>query len=482
MSTLRVLFATSEYSPFIKTGGLADVSSALPRALAACDCEVAIVLPAFPAVTQALGTTQCLMKLTLHGLAVRILRARYDNLVFYLIDCESLFAREGGPYGEPSGRDYHDNALRFAVFGAAIERLVEFGARVGCRADVLHLNDWPTALAAGFVRDLNPRPRVVFTIHNFAHQGLFPEADFRRLWLPHAWWSPDAVEFHGRLSFLKAGLVFSDAITTVSPGYAAEIQQQDQGYGLDGLMRHLSAKLTGIVNGIDTTLWDPAADPHLATPFDHDCLQRKALNKRALRQELGLDSETQVPLLGFIGRLADQKGLDLIAGIVDSLQTIPADLVLLGQGESCYEQLLQAACERYPNRVRFLNCFDERIAHRIEAAADVFLMPSRFEPCGLTQMYSMRYGTIPLVRRTGGLADTVRQVWNSDVGDGTGFLFDDCTPDALLGTLRSALTLYSQPEVWRRIQINGMREDFSWQRSAQQYLALFQRLVETPVR
>lgn len=474
---MRVLFATSELAPFAKTGGLADVSAALPPALAEQGCRVAVVMPGYPAVLDSVGPTRTLMRMEIQGVQVRLLRARPGPVPVYLVVCDHLFARDGGPYGNPGGVDFHDNALRFAVFGQAIERLVAFGGRVGCTADVLHLNDWPTALAAAFLAPLPRRPRTLFSIHNLAYQGLFGADDFQRLGLPWDWWSPERVEFHGGMSFIKAGLVFADALTTVSPGYAAEIQHPAFGAGLDGLMRHLAGKLSGIVNGIDTAVWNPATDPHLPATYDRHSLERKGINKRALRDELGLHQDDGTPLLGFVGRLVDQKGIDLIIHALDTLAGMPAQLAVLGTGEPRYQEALQAAAGRHPGRVAFVGRLDEGLAHRIEAGADIFLMPSRYEPCGLNQMYSMRYGTVPVVRRTGGLADTVRQVWSAHVDNGTGFLFDDPTPDALVGTLRPVLDLYRQPQVWRRIQHNGMSEDFSWGESARRYLALYGRLT-----
>lgn len=475
---MHVLFATTEFAPLVKSGGLADVSAALPSALAAEGCRVGLVLPGYPAALQNAGQTRALMELRALEVPVRILEGRFGRLPVYLVACEPLFGRAGGPYGDPDGQDFPDNALRFAVFGRAIASLVACGARVGCHADVVHLNDWPTALAAGWAAALPRRPGIVFSIHNLVYQGLFPGSEFFRLNLPRDWWTPDRLEFFGRLSFIKAGLVFADRITTVSPGYAAEIHHPDHGAGLDGLVRHLSGKLTGILNGIDHEVWNPATDPHLVAGYDAGTLEPKARNKRALRAELELEQDHPGPLLGFVGRLVPQKGIDLIIEAADALTALPAQLAVLGVGEPYYERALTTLAERHRGRIAFVRRSDESLAHRIEAGADMFLMPSRFEPCGLNQMYSLRYGTVPVVRRTGGLADTVQPVTGAHVGDGTGFLFDDPTPEALVGTLRAALDLYHQPGVWQRIQHNGMTRDFSWQQSARRYLALYRSALQ----
>ena len=480
MSTPRILFATSEVTPIMKTGGLADVSAGLPRALAAAGCDLRLVLPGYGDLLDRVAPGQIIHRTRIGGHEVEILAAAHPELPpLWLVCSKTLFERPGNPYLGPDGHDWPDNADRFALFSRAIVRLA-LRATGGFRPDLVHLNDWQTGLAAALLASAAKRPKVVFTIHNLHFQGLFPGADFERLGIPPELTGIDALEFHGQLAFIKGGLVYADAITTVSPGYAREIQTAEFGTGLDGLLRHRSGALTGIINGIDTTVWNPASDPDIAAQYDDTHLERKADNKAAVQARVGLPAAT-APLLGMVTRLTDQKGIDLVIEALPGLLGLGAQLVILGSGAAHYERALAEAAAAHPSRVAFVRGYDEALAHLIEAGADVFLMPSRFEPCGLNQMYSMIYGTPPVVYRTGGLADTVTQVQLDATGEqlaGTGFIFERAAADALLAAVADALACWRDPPRWRQVQRNGMQQDFSWSVSSRAYLTLYQRLLQ----
>jgi starch synthase len=450
---MRVLFVTPECAPLVKTGGLGDVSAALPAALRALGHEVDILLPGY---SEVLGKTRDATetgRFSELGLDCRVLRESH----FLLLDCAPLYQREGSPYQDPGGRDWPDNALRFGL-------LSKVAARLAPEYDVVHCNDWQAALAPVF----SSHPTLL-TIHNLAFQGNFDRSWMGRLGLPEALFSIDKLEFHGRLSFLKGGLVHAGAVNTVSPTYAREIQTEEFGCGLDGVLRGLLRRrrgaLTGILNGIDVEEWDPSRDPHLAQRYDDSSLEKKRLNKQALQRRLNLDV-SEDPLVGFIGRLTHQKGADLVAG---ALAELPGQVVVLGKGEREIEGALAAAAARDPGRVAVAIGFDEPLAHLIEAGADLFLMPSRYEPCGLNQMYSQRYGTPPVARATGGLADTV--------ADGeTGFLFEPAEAPALGVAVRRAIAAWREPRRWREMQRAGMRRDFSWRAAARRYADLYSAL------
>jgi starch synthase len=470
----RVLFATSELAPLIKTGGLADVSAGLPAALAELGCDIRVVMPGYGAVLGDVAGGRTLHRIRLEPYDVQIVETvTASGLPLLLVCCAPLFGRAGDPYLDAAGRDWHDNADRFELLARAIVWLSMHDP--AWRPNVLHLNDWQTALAGALLAPSRDRPAIVFGIHNLSYQGLFDHETFHRLRLPPALWSYEALEFHGRLSFIKGGLAFADALVTVSPTYAREIQTTEFGCGLDGLLRHRSDRLHGILNGIDTRLWDPATDPHIAARYDVERLDTKVRNKTALQRQLGLTPGPQ-PLFAMIARLVPQKGIDLVLEAVPALLDLEAQLVVLGSGDANWQQALLDTAARHPGRIVYDCSRNERLAHLIEAGADLFLMPSRFEPCGLNQMYSMRYGTVPIARRTGGLADTVTPV-HDGLARGTGFLFDDPTSPALVSAVREALHFYRKPEAWRRIQTNGMLCNFSWHASAESYLMLYRDLL-----
>lgn len=471
----------SEAVPFAKTGGLGDVAGALPAALARLGCGVTLVVPRYRGVTGGTAVTSFPLAVGGRTLEVGFVEQPLGpGARAVLVDCPELFDR-AELYGVGNA-DYPDNAFRFAAFTRAA---LEFAGRQDVRPDVVHAHDWQTGLAPVYVRTLyatHPelaRAALVFTIHNLAYQGLFPPHWMPALDLGWDLFGIDGLEFWGKVSFLKAGVNFSDVITTVSARYAKEIQTPEYGFGFDGILRRRAERLVGILNGIDTTAWSPAADPHLPEPYDADRLDGKQASKRALLERMGLpadDAAMARPLVGMVSRLVDQKGFDLLATLGERLLALDAAFVLLGSGEAQYQEQWQALSARAPTRVAVRIGFDEPLAHLIEAGADLFLMPSRFEPCGLNQMYSLRYGTVPVVRATGGLDDTIVN-WSPRTGRGTGFKFTDATPEALLAALRKALEVYRDRPAWRSVQLQGMACDYSWDASARHYGKVYENAI-----
>ncbi len=475
--SLSVLMVGSEALPFSKTGGLADVLGALPLALGKLGHRVTLVTPKYRGV-QAQGTTRTIQVSGIGGAvaATRVIEQPLSpNVKAVLVDRPELYDRES-LYG--AGGDYPDNSRRFAFLCRAA---LEYALQSGETFDILHAHDWQAGLAPVYLRTRYARePRLsgmaaIFTIHNLAYQGNFPPDWLAPLELGPELMSVDALEFWGQISLLKGGIVFSDSITTVSPTYAREIQTKEYGSGFEGVLAARAANLHGILNGIDTDRWDPRRDPFLPEPYDEHNLERKDSAKRALFELLSPGTAFEnltPPLVGIVSRLVDQKGFDLVAELASALPTY-GSFAVLGTGDSRYEKLLRELAAAFPNRFAVKIGFDESLAHLIEGAADIFLMPSRFEPCGLNQMYSMRYGTVPVVRATGGLADTVTD-YNDAAGTGTGFTFTPYTPVALLGALERARTVFANPTNWKKLQVAGMRQDFSWDRSAREYVKLYE--------
>ena len=481
---MKILFAASEAHPLIKTGGLADVAGSLPKALQSLSNDVRVVLPAYPEAIAHAGTLQSVATISLPGSTepVSVLAGTLpdSDVILYLIDAPACFKREGNPYVGPDGLDWPDNAARFALFSRAVAALAGGQVIANWKPDAVHCNDWQTGLIPPLLAEHTPRPASIFTIHNLAYQGLFTRDVFDALELPQALWSVEAMEFHQQFSFIKGGLVFADRITTVSPTYADEICSAEMGMGLEGLLAHRAAHLSGILNGVDYDVWDPAHDEHIAANYDSHTVQRKHLCKKALQAEFGLPDAPRSLLFGHIGRLVSQKGVDLIIDILDDLVELPIQLVILGSGDAKLESRLQAAAEKHPDKVATHIGYSESLAHRIEAGVDSFLMPSRFEPCGLNQIYSLRYGSVPIVRRTGGLADTVVDSTPMSFDDQTasGFCFTDATPAALLSAIRRALNCYElDPVQWWKIVITGMRANFSWETSAREYVTLYEDVL-----
>ena len=487
---MKVLFASSEVWPLIKTGGLGDVAYSLPHALQQQDVDIRIVLPAYQDVLKQLDSFKILgwLSLKLAGKEhnVRILQTSHEkfSMPIWLVDCQDLFDRPGNPYAHEEGYDWFDNSERFTLFSLAVAKLGVDALNLDWKPDVVHTNDWQTGLVSAFLDNEVDRPKRVFTIHNLAYGGYFSQQEFQRLKLPSQWWSSEGVEFYGNMSMIKAGIVYSDEITTVSPSYAKEICTSEFGYGLAGVLLHRQYKLTGILNGIDPEAWNPQTDPLL--PYHYSAKRRnpgKQKNKQALLESNGVEATKEslaAPLLGMVSRLVEQKGVDMIIqAIPQLLETTDANFVFIGTGHPHIETQLLKLSERHPQRVMVSIEYSEKKAHLLEAGCDLFMMPSRFEPCGLNQLYSLRYGTLPIVHRTGGLADTVVNAYFEDTenkkinSDATGFVFDKATTDEFLKTTHHALTLYSQKKLWNQIQRNAMLQDFSWDKSALEYLRLY---------
>lgn len=483
---MKLLFVASEAYPLVKTGGLGDVAYSLPRALHTQGVDVRLLLPAYRGVLEKLRSVKILGWLEVPGanrnVGVRVLQADHPEFPFplWLADCQSLFDRPGNPYLQSNGQDWGDNAERFSVFSRVAAMLASDPLAVGWKPDVVHAHDWQTGLVPAFQESMPERPQCVFTIHNLAYGGHFSQADFTALQLPSHWWSAEGMEFYGGFSMLKAGIVYADAVTTVSPTYAKEICTPAFGYGMDGLLQSRSGKLHGILNGIDMEVWDPATDPALASWYFPSRIEPgKSLNKRELLKRFGVDnpgSHLQFPLLGMVSRLVEQKGVDLVVNAIpELLADTDARFVLIGAGHAYFEQRLKELAAQYPERVFVFIGYDEQLAHLLEAGADMFLMPSRFEPCGLNQMYSLRYGTPPIVFRTGGLADTVvdASVENMAAGTANGFVFDVPTTRTLVATIRRALDCFAKPAQWQALQARGMSQVFGWENSALQYQMLY---------
>ncbi|MBU1236840.1 MAG: glycogen synthase GlgA [Gammaproteobacteria bacterium] len=475
---MKVLFATPEIAPWVKTGGLGDVAGALPPALRQAGVDLRVLVPYYPALRIAFPEDKALEVVALGDFGgtfadatLRIARTS-NGIPLMLLDCPEYYDRDGNPYLGPDGADWPDNHLRFGLLSRVAAWLGSSANHLPWRPDIVHCHDWQTGLAPAYLKLLpDARARSLITVHNLAFQGLFGPHTLPELALPAHAWGVDGVEFYGHLSFLKAGLIYADAITTVSPTYAVEIQTDEEGMGMAGLLRHRAEELSGIINGIDTEVWNPARDAHIPFAYDIDSIAAKKQNKAALQREVGLAVRDDLPLLGVVSRLTHQKGLDLIAAIERQLAALPAQLVVLGNGDKALEAEFRLLAERHPGQFAVRIGFNESLAHRIEAGADIFLMPSRFEPCGLNQMYSLRYGTPPVVRATGGLADTV-------VDGVNGFVFREASAEALLAAIRRAAASWRDRKAWQAMQITGMRSDVGWAKPAAQYAALYGKLAQ----
>ena len=481
---MRVLHAAAEVFPLVKTGGLADVLGALPKALIDAGADVRLVVPGWPAVIRGLDRLSLVCDLgALFGagkVALRLGHLPGCQVPVYVVDAPYLFDRNGNPYLGPDGREWGDNLQRFGLLGWVAAHLGAGELDNQWRPDILHAHDWHAAMAFAYVRTHpGATAKTVFTVHNLAYQGLFEEADFHLLGLPSRLMVPTGLEFHGQLSFMKAGLAYADRVTTVSPSYAREIATTEFGCGLEGLIRARGADVSGILNGVDSAIWDPAADKAITAPYSAQALGGKVHCKAALQKVLGLRMNERVPLFGLVSRLTEQKGLDLVLAIIPVMLENGAQLAVQGSGDPALEAAFSAAAAQYPGQVAVRLGYDETFAHQMMAGSDAMLVPSRFEPCGLTQLYALRYGTVPVVRHVGGLIDTVVDS-NADTllrDDATGFVFGPATDEALAEAIVRATQTYGQPKQWKKIMLRGMAQQFSWDRSAAQYLALYNDLL-----
>ena len=489
---LNVLFLSSEVEPFVKTGGLADVSSALPQTIKQLGHEIRIMMPSYGSINQ---RTAKLHEITrLRDIAVTLGNRPYrasvkssfmgegaSRLQVYFLDNPELFGRSG-LYVDPSTlQDYHDNDDRFFFFCRGVLEVLK---TLGWQPDIIHCNDWQTGLVPAYLKTIyNNDPfydniRTVFTIHNMAYQGVFPISSFNKTSLPQELLSENGLVAYGNINLLKAGLLFADALTTVSERYAQEIQcSAEFGYGLQGVVSMRKNDLVGIINGIDYSVWDPAVDERIPHHYDSKSLDSKLENKKALLASVGLPFDESVPLIGMISRLADQKGLDIIGAILDQMMGMALQFVVLGTGERRYHDMLERARRAFPDKMAIYLGFNNELAHLVEAGSDMFLMPSRYEPCGLNQMYSLAYGTVPIVRATGGLDDTIEPVDPSS-GTGTGFKFTNYDSGELLWTIQHAVHLFADKTLWRQVMKNGMSKDFSWESSAKKYVHLYRSILK----
>ncbi len=476
---MQVLMVASECAPFVKTGGLADVVGALPAALAPLGVEAEVLLPAYPALKPLLAKARVCAHLdNLPGGNARLLRINAKGVPLLLLDAPQLFDRPGSLYVDEGGKDWHDNHLRFGALANAAARIC-MGAVDGYRPDVLHAHDWQAALAPVYLkmagRDV---PRSVTTIHNIAFQGRFGPHVLGPLQLKGDWFHPEGLEYHGDLSMLKAALVFSDRITTVSPTYAHEILTPEFGMGLEGVLQARGGALSGILNGIDLEAWDPATDTALSQSYDVRGLKKKAANRAAVAERLGLDADSQGPLFCVVSRLTEQKGLDALLGAVPHLVSRGAQLAVLGSGAPDLEAGFRQAAAAHRGRVGVHIGYDEDLSHLMQGGSDAILIPSRFEPCGLTQLYGLRYGTLPVVARTGGLADTVidANVAALSTKSATGFVFDGVDAASIIRAIDRVCDTFADRKTWTAMQRAAMRQPVGWDASAQGYAALYEAL------
>jgi starch synthase len=485
---MQVLFATAEAYPLAKTGGLADVSGALPLALRRLGVDVRLLLPAYPRAYLRVENARIAAKIP-PALGVddaTLIAGKFPDadLPVYLIDSPQLFRRNGGLYQDETGKEWPDNPLRFA-FLAHVGREIAMG-RLGLdfKPDLVHANDWHAGLLPLYLTlERGERPATIFTTHNMAFQGNCPADWLERLGIPPALYSPGGIEFYGHISFLKAGLRYADRVTTVSPTYAREILTPAFGCGMEGVLTERGEDFSGILNGIDENLWNPGADPVLPRPYRETDISGKRVCKAALQAEFGLNIDPETPVFGFVSRLTHQKMADVVLEVLPWLTEQGAQFVVVGEGDPAMEAAFEAARERFAGNVAVIIGYDEPLAHKLQAGCDILLAPARFEPCGLTQLYALRYGTLPIVRRTGGLADTVVDATATSIADrsATGFVFDEPTPADLTEAVNRAQSLYREPLIWRRLQLQAMAQDYSWTSSATQYAALYSAASGLPV-
>lgn len=477
---MKLLHVCSEFFPLLKTGGLADVTGTLPAAQRQSKTNVRLLMPGFPALLAGIAGLKKIAECDTFAGHVTLLLGKYQGMPIYLIAAPHLYQRSGSPYHNLESKPYIDNYLRFALLGWMACELAK-GIDKRWSANIVQAHDWHAGLTCAYLAANNYPARAVFTIHNLAYQGLFEARRFRELTLPDDFFNSEGLEFYGQISYLKAGLFYADQITTVSPTYALEITTPNFGGGMEGLLqlRFQQKRLSGVLNGIDQQVWDPAKDKLIRYHYHSQRLNGKALNKKVLQAELGLTSDSQALLFAAVSRLTMQKGLDLVLNILPELLKRGGHFVLLGSGDEALEQAFHAFSLDYPDQMHVRIGYSESLSHRVIAGVDVLMIPSRFEPCGLTQLYGLKYGTLPLVRETGGLADTVQDCSIENLHDGiaTGFVFQRCTNADLLKAVRRAFTLWAQPKKWRQTQRNGMQQSHGWQNAVVDYQRIYKTIL-----
>lgn len=476
---LAVLAIASEAFPIVKTGGLADVIGSLPKALLSEGVFTRTLIPAYPIVLKNCHKREVVGQMSVLGEDVTLWASHCDELELLLVDCPALFDRRGGPYLDDEGRNYHDNWRRFALLSAVGARIAAEGID-DWRPDVVHLHDWQAGLTAAYMRAAGVDVPSIITIHNLAFQGQFPAGVFPELGLPSHFFHVDALEYYGDISFLKAGIRLSDAVTTVSPTYAREILTEDLGMGMAGVLQSRRSVLSGIVNGIDEDIWNPRTDPHIPGNYDRDSMERRKANREAVERQFGL-TPGDGAILSIVSRLTWQKGIDLLAPVVPGIVDRGARLIVIGEGDPDIVYGLAEQARKHSGQVVVHVGFSEEAAHLLHAGSDIVVQPSRFEPCGLTQLYALRYGAIPIVARTGGLAETVIDANEAAMAAGvaTGFHFQPGSVEDLYHAIDRALLAYDDSDFWRRLQTQAMRTNFGWARSAERYARLYRQLVRT---
>lgn len=477
---MNVLHVCAEFFPLIKTGGLADVVAALLPAQRQHGVDARALLPGYPAVMNQVTNKQKVTTLNTFAGEITLYYSQYQDSPLYIIDAPHLYQREGSPYHDEHHNAYQDNYLRFGLLGFVAAELARGGDSLW-KANVVHAHDWHAALACAYLAAYNYPARCIFTIHNIAYQGLFAPHHMNELWLPPEFYNIEGMEFYGQLSFMKAGLFYANHTNAVSPTYAKEILHPEYAYGLEGLLNQLNKeqRLSGILNGIDTEVWAPASDELIVQKYNQRSLKKKVKNKLALQKSFNLNQQTERPLFAVVSRMTHQKGLDLIFDVLPNLLDSGSQFILLGHGDKDIENACRHAQSQYPDQIRALIGFDEPLSHQIIAGADVLMVPSRFEPCGLTQLYALRYGTLPLVRHTGGLADTVKDCSLEAIkqGTSTGFVFYESDPIDLKAAIDRALILWDSPAQWQQVQKNAMAKNIGWYQSIEMYLELYNRLL-----
>lgn len=480
---MKILYASSEIHPLIKAGGLGDVGGSLPKALKNQHIDIRLIMPFYQdALVHTAGfEVVSTLKISHFDEPIRLWEGRLPGspIKMWLVEAPSLFQRPGGPYGDTQGNEWPDNPQRFAIFSKVVVEVALNRAQVNWQPDLVHCNDWQTGLVPALLHFEQSRPACLFTIHNLAYQGLCSQTVFQSLHLPPQLWAIEAMEFYGKFSLLKGGIVFADRVNTVSPNYAREITTPEFGCGLETLLQQRGGNLEGILNGADYQVWDPRHDVFITKTYNSKTIKDKIINKTALQEYFGLPQNENTLLFGSVGRLVHQKGIDLLVKAIPQIISQDVQFIILGSGQKEDGQILTELSHQYPQKIKIHLGYHESLAHKIEAGADAFVMPSRFEPCGLNQLYSLRYGAIPIIHAVGGLADTVVDANENNLNDhtATGIVFHQASADSLSAALLRCWRLFQDTKTWRKLIQNAMRQDFSWKQSAKAYIQLYEKTL-----